>query len=102
MGLPQAIQVALKKNALSLEKPAKLPRKQALRLPGVGKRVLEESRKQVNQAGGYRPGAGRKAADGASKVMRVTVTLTQEQRDKLKRLGGSVFVRQAINDADDY
>lgn len=42
---------------------------------------------------------GRQAADGATSVERVTVTLTKQDRDKLRALGGSVFVRGAIRAA---
>lgn len=50
--------------------------------------------------GGRRPGQGRRAADGAKNVMRVTLLLEPPDHDKLARLGQrhgmSHWVRQAI------
>lgn len=44
-------------------------------------------------------GGGRKAADGASCVVRITVCVEPHQRAQLAVLGGSAFVRRAIRDA---
>lgn len=49
--------------------------------------------------GGARAGAGRKAADGARGLVLVSVRLTRHQREKLRRLGGSVWVRKAVDEA---
>jgi len=42
-------------------------------------------------------GAGRRAADGATGVERITILVTPEQRKAIAELGGSVFVRAAID-----
>lgn len=44
-------------------------------------------------------GGGRKAVDGATSVVRISVCIEPHQRDQLAALGGSAFVRQAIRDA---
>lgn len=54
----------------------------------------------TSQRGGYRPGSGRRAADGATNVKRVTVTLTEDDHARLRRLGGSPWVRRQIRAAD--
>lgn len=46
-----------------------------------------------------RRGAGRVAADGATNVQRATITLTEQDRDKLRQLGGSLWVRTQIRRA---
>lgn len=42
---------------------------------------------------------GRKATDGAVGVERVTITLTPSDRELLRQMGGSAFVRQSIRRA---
>lgn len=49
--------------------------------------------------GGARPGAGRKSSDGVTGVIRVNITLTPAERDKLKALGGSVWIRAQLRSA---
>lgn len=49
--------------------------------------------------GGARPGAGRKALDGATGLVQAAVSVTPSQREKLARLGGSVWVRREIDGA---
>ena len=44
-----------------------------------------------------RKGPGREAVDGATKVERVTVCLEDRHRPKLKRLGGSAWVRAKLD-----
>ncbi len=50
--------------------------------------------------GGKRPGAGRKAEDGATGMIRINVSLTPEQREKFRNLGGSLWLRGKINEVD--
>jgi hypothetical protein len=45
--------------------------------------------------------AGRLAADGATDVKRVTICLEDDDHEKLRRLGGSAWVRSAIRAAAD-
>lgn len=40
--------------------------------------------------------AGAKAIDGAQNVQRVTITLEEDDRKKLRKLGGSPWVRRQI------
>ncbi|CAB3784402.1 hypothetical protein [Pararobbsia alpina] len=49
--------------------------------------------------GGAREGAGRKTSDGAKGVVPVNITLTPEEREKLKALGGSAWVRAQLRGA---
>jgi len=49
--------------------------------------------------GGRQPGAGRKAQDGAKPTKMMQIRLEPEQHAKVKRLGGSVWVRKQINEA---
>lgn len=46
-----------------------------------------------------RPDDRRKAKDGAKDLIGYAIRLTPYQRDKLKRLGGSLWVREQINRA---
>jgi hypothetical protein len=55
--------------------------------------------RRLNKRGGPDRGQGRKAADGATAVERVTVQLTHEQREKARKNGGSVWVRKLIDAA---
>lgn len=49
--------------------------------------------------GGRREGAGRKAADGATDLVPVGVRIRRNQKSVLARLGGSVWVRQQIDES---
>lgn len=51
--------------------------------------------------GGPRIGAGLKAKDGATDLVRVNMTIMATQREKLDRLGGSVWLRSMIDKAGD-
>lgn len=51
--------------------------------------------------GGARKGAGRKTADGATGLVRVNMTICAKHRDKLEQLGGSVWLRKMIEQADE-
>jgi hypothetical protein len=51
-----------------------------------------------SKRGGARPGAGRKASDGVSGVVHVNLSLTPAERDKLKALGGSAWVRAKLRE----
>lgn len=44
---------------------------------------------------------GRRAVDGVTGVERVTVTLTPADREALRRLGGSAWIRRALRGAED-
>lgn len=101
MSSAATLKVALRENSLTLAQLLALPERDALRLPWVGPRVLAEARRQsVPTRGGAREGAGRKAKDGATGLEQIAIRVTPEQRDKLKRLGGSVWVRRQIDEAD--
>ena len=50
--------------------------------------------------GGKREGAGRKSMDGATGLVQVGVRVRAYQKQKLLRLGGSVWVRRKIDEAD--
>jgi hypothetical protein len=52
----------------------------------------------MNPKGGTRPGAGRKPI-GDEAMVPVTVKMLPVQRDKLRRLGGSEWVRHQIDRA---
>ena len=49
--------------------------------------------------GGARRGAGRPSVDGATGVERATITLTPDDREKLRQLGGSPWIRSQIRAA---
>lgn len=49
--------------------------------------------------GGARAGAGRKAIDGATNLIRVQKMIRRDQVDKLKRLGGSAWLRSKIDES---
>ncbi len=53
----------------------------------------------LTQRGGARTGAGRKAVDGATGVVQICITVRPDQRPKLAKLGGSAWVRGAIDAA---
>jgi hypothetical protein len=67
----------------------------------VGPKVWAEAKRQTSKRGGARVGAGRKAEDGATGLVQVAVRVTPPQREKLSRLGGSVWVRRAIDEAEE-
>lgn len=75
-----------------------------LRAPGLSRKTLLRLQEHARGLGVKAPrggagrGQGRKSADGATGVVRVTVLLTPEQRAKLSRLGGSAWVRGTIDD----
>lgn len=75
-----------------------------LRAPGLSRKTLLRLQEHARELGIKAPrggagrGQGRKSADGATGVVRVTVLLTPEQRAKLSRLGGSAWVRGTIDD----
>ena len=49
--------------------------------------------------GGKREGAGRKSKDGATGLVQVGIRIRADQKQKLLRIGGSVWVRRKIDDA---
>lgn len=51
--------------------------------------------------GGAGRGQGRKAADGAKHLRKVSINLTTAQAAKLKTLGGSLWVREQIEKASE-
>ncbi len=51
--------------------------------------------------GGKREGAGRKSKDGATDLVQVGLRIRADQKQKLSRLGGSVWVRMKIDEADE-
>jgi hypothetical protein len=56
-------------------------------------------KRMTPRRGGARPGAGRKPIAEGERLRPTTVTLTEAQREKLKRLGGSPWVRKKIDGA---
>ncbi|SAK98447.1 hypothetical protein AWB80_07522 [Caballeronia pedi] len=50
----------------------------------------------ATKRGGARAGAGRKTVDGVSGVVPFNISLTPAERDKLKALGGSAWVREQL------
>ena len=59
------------------------------------------SKKTQPAHGGARAGAGLKAKDGATDLKRVNMMIRTTQREKLDRLGGSVWLRAMIDGAKD-
>ena len=51
--------------------------------------------------GGKRAGAGRKAKDGATGLVQVGIRVRADQKLKLSRLGGSVWVRRKIDEEEE-
>ena len=92
---------ALAHNGLTLEQLVSMRELEALRLPWVGPKVWAEAKRQASKRGGARKGAGVKAADGATGLVQIAVRVTPPQRAKLGRLGGSVWVRRAIDEAEE-
>lgn len=58
--------------------------------------MKKAAKKLAKEAAGKR---GRTAVDGATDVERTTITLTKSDREKLRALGGSPWVRRAIREA---
>lgn len=100
-GAAATLKAALAHNGLTLEQLAAMREREALRLPWVGPKVWAEAKRQASKRGGARSGAGRKAEDGATGLVQVAVRVTPPQREKLGRLGGSVWVRRAIDEAEE-
>lgn len=101
MSAAAALKAALAHNGITLDQLISMRERDALRLALVGPKVWAEAKRQTSKRGGVRPGAGRKAEDGATGLVQVAVRITYPQREKLARIGGSVWVRRAIDDADD-
>jgi hypothetical protein len=95
------LKAALAHNGLTLEQLVAMREREALRLPWIGPKVWAEAKRQASKRGGARKGAGAKAADGATGLVQIAVRVTPQQREKLGKLGGSVWVRRAIDDADE-
>jgi hypothetical protein len=51
--------------------------------------------------GGKREGAGRKSKDGATDLVQVGLRIQADQKPKLLRLGGSIWVRRKLDEADE-
>lgn len=100
-GAAATLKAALAHNGITLEQLVAMREREALRLPWVGPKVWAEAKRQASKRGGSRSGAGRKAEDGATGLVQVAVRVTEPQREKLGRLGGSVWVRRAIDEADE-
>lgn len=100
-GASATLKAALAHNGLTLDALLALGEHTAMRLPLVGRKVWAEAKEQarVSKRGGARTGAGRKAYDGATGLVQIAVRVTPPQREKLGRLGGSVWIRRAIEDA---
>lgn len=93
------LQAALLKNGIDVNALASMPESDALSLELVGPAIFAEARKLTDKRGGARAGAGRKAKDGATDLVQVAVWVTRPQREKLRRIGHSVWMRKAITDA---
>lgn len=100
-GASATLKAALAHNGLTLPALVALGEHAAMRLPLVGRKVWAEALEQsrTKKRGGARSGAGRKADDGATDLVQIAVRVTQPQRVKLAKLGGSVWIRRAIDDA---
>ena len=53
---------------------------------------------QPKKRGGPNRGQGRKPLAMDGQTVRINITMTEAQRDKLKKLGGSAWVRQRIEE----
>lgn len=49
--------------------------------------------------GGARPGSGRKPKEVSEAMLPVSIKMTEEQKDKLAKLGGAPWVRDRIDKA---
>lgn len=101
MSAAATLKAALAHNGLTLDQLVAMREREALRLPLVGPKVWAEAKRQASKRGGARKGAGVKAADGATGLVQIAVRVTPPQREKLGRLGGSVWVRRAIDEAEE-
>lgn len=54
---------------------------------------------QHKKRGGPNRGQGRKPLATDGQTVRINLTMTAEQRDKLKKLGGSAWIRQQVDNA---
>lgn len=100
MSAAATLKAALSYNRITVGELASLPKVEALRLPLVGPKVLAEAKRQTSKRGGARKGSGVKPADGATDLLQVGVRIRRDQKRKLSRLGGSVWVRRAIDEAE--
>lgn len=98
-GAAETLKAALAKSSLTLEQLVALPAREALRLPLIGLKVLAEARRQASRRGGARAGSGVKPTDGATNLVQIGLRIRADQKPKLAQLGGSVWVRQAIDEA---
>jgi len=72
----------------------------AINGPATVKRMTAAARRAwPAERGGRRSGQGRKAEDGVTGVVRVTIQLTPAQREKVRANGGSAWVRKLIDGA---
>lgn len=65
-------------------------------LPAIREQQMTDKPKR----GGAGRGQGRKPLDPAQRRHSTSIALTQEQKEKLKRLGGAEWVRRKIDEAD--
>lgn len=105
-GADAGLKTALRHNNIaSAADLVALGEKAARRLPMVGPKVWAEAKRQASKRGGARGGArvgaGRTAADGATGLVQIAFRVTEPQKAKVARLGGSVWVRRAIDDAEE-
>lgn len=54
---------------------------------------------EPKKRGGPNRGQGRKPLAKDGQTVRINLTMTAEQRDKLKQLGGSAWIRQQVDNA---
>jgi hypothetical protein len=57
--------------------------------------------KEKKRRGGPREGAGRDPLSPDSPTVRVNTSMTEAQRDKFHRLGGSEWLRRMIDEAEE-
>lgn len=101
MSAAATLKAALAHNGLTLDQLVAMCEREALRLPWIGKKVWAEAKRQTSKRGGARQGAGVKPADGATDLVQIGVRIRASQKPKLARLGGSVWVRRAIDEAEE-
>lgn len=100
MNAAAALKAALAHNGITLEQLVAMRERDALRLELVGPKVWSEAKRQISKRGGVRPGAGRKAEDGATGLVQIGARIRADQKPKWTRLG-SVWLRREIDSADD-
>lgn len=93
------LKTALAYNSITLSQLVEMGEEAALKLPMIGSKVWAEAKWQTNKRRVPRPGSGRRAVDGAVDLVQVAHRVTRAQREKLARIGGSLWLRQAISDA---